>query len=479
MTVTLTYDDTNARVVIDADDFSSLVENVMIERSTDQVSWTTVRGAVELAVNAPGGITGYADYEFSPCEENFYRVSAVPPGLYLAVTGGYASTPDTAVLDITTTIDIRAEIKPVSWTPSSRMAIVGKWLGTGGQQTFIFNLETNGRLSFWYSTTGANSFSQNSTEATDPPTDGILAVRVTRNTTTGDITFYTSDSIDGVWTQLGAVITTSGATHFSSSANLTVGAIDNGASFPFQGTILAVEVRDGINGTVVADPDFYLQDHQDTSFVDDAGRTWTMNGTASIETTQGPVSVTPNLTKVWIKSLTRPFMNIALDTDCAMGGADTELLATGTVQRSTRAGVFPVINRTFPVAVTDLSLGRSWSLRLRTWSVTAHRALDFLFASGDVLLIQAPCGTCEGTTETGYVLAFSPTYQRHRRYRTRVVWDASVVEVAIPSADIAYAEATWATVIATYGSWSAVIAAHSSWASVLALLPSPEEVIVP
>lgn len=193
------------------------------------------------------------------------------------------------------------------------------------------------------------------------------------------------------------------------------------------------------------------------------------------------VSITPVLTKIWIKSINRPFLNLSMSASCiAFGGSDPEMLgSTGmTVTRRARSAVFPVINRTYGVAVNDLRVGREWTINLRTFTDATLRSVDFLFASGDVLLVQTPSG-CAETLQTGYVTAFDVSYERHHRKRRRAVWTVPVQEVAPPGPDIVYAEATWQTVLNLYGSWAAVMAANPTWAAVLALLPQPSEVIVP
>ncbi len=193
------------------------------------------------------------------------------------------------------------------------------------------------------------------------------------------------------------------------------------------------------------------------------------------------VEVTPTLTAIWIKSLTRPFLNISIPVGCyAMGENDIELLVSPTaVGRRGRTALYPIVNRTYEIAITDLRLGRNWNVRLRSFTVNALKSIDFLLASGDVLLIQTPAGCPTSTIEAGYVAAMDASYTRHHRYPNRVVWEIPVVEVAAPGPDIAYAESTWQTVINRYGTWQDVLNAHSSWASLLTELPNPSEVIVP
>lgn len=192
-------------------------------------------------------------------------------------------------------------------------------------------------------------------------------------------------------------------------------------------------------------------------------------------------SVTPEGTCIWIKSVVRPFLNICIPSACAaMGENDIEwLVSQGAVNRRARNGLFPIVNRTYEIAVTDLRLGRDWSVLLRTFTATALQQVDFLLAGGDVLFIQLPAGCIKTTGEEGYVAAFDAGYTRHHRYRNRAVWEIPVVEVAAPGPDIAYAENTWQTVINRYGTWADVLAAHATWASLLTELPDPSEVIVP
>jgi hypothetical protein len=87
----------------------------------------------------------------------------------------------------------------------------------------------------------------------------------------------------GPWTQLGSPVVQAGTTSIANTATaLKVGDATNFAFTDALGRIYKAEVRSGINGTVVAAPDFTAQTPGITGFVDSAGRTWTVNGAASI-----------------------------------------------------------------------------------------------------------------------------------------------------------------------------------------------------
>lgn len=199
------------------------------------------------------------------------------------VTTTHVSTPDAAALDITGDLDIRFEADLDSWRDS--MDLVGKWTTTGDQRSYRFRLLSSGLLRLSHSTDGTSGgvLEVDSTVPV-PITSGRLAVRATLDVSNGGNRvreFFVSDSIDGTWTQLGDTVTTAGTTSvFASTATLHVldNPNDSGITSLIRGRVLAAAVLNGIGGTEVANPDFTLQDEADTSFSDDAGRTWTLNG---------------------------------------------------------------------------------------------------------------------------------------------------------------------------------------------------------
>lgn len=75
-TLTLTYDNTLARVKAEGSGMEPFA-TATLERSPDGITWTTVRGGVELDV-ALGSVTGY-DYEFVPNVVNYYRLRTLDP----------------------------------------------------------------------------------------------------------------------------------------------------------------------------------------------------------------------------------------------------------------------------------------------------------------------------------------------------------------------------------------------------------------
>lgn len=217
------------------------------------------------------------------------RVSVLGVGsTYLESTGDvadFASTPDTAVLDITGDLDLRVEAE-ADWYAIGAQSLLGKWEATGSQKAYMLRLE-NGSLVLHHSTDGftGGAFAQQL-----PMLPRRAALRATLDIDNGaggrTVRFYWARTIAGPWTEFGTPQTLAGTTAtFASTAPLKVAPADLTVAiqrFPFTGKAYKAEVRSGINGTIVANPDFTAQASGTTSFADSAGRTWTLAGAAAI-----------------------------------------------------------------------------------------------------------------------------------------------------------------------------------------------------
>lgn len=218
------------------------------------------------------------------------RVS-VDGGLpYLNLPGGAgdkSSTPDHASLDIVGDIDVRVEMFLLDWDTTADTEVMGKYTATGNQRSWRLTVDTGGYPKLTWSTDGSALTSSTSTTSIATNGRSRMAIRATLDVNDGAgnhvVTFYTADDIDGTWTQLGNTVTTAGVTSiFSSTATLEIGDISNSSTTAMTGRVYKAEVRDGIGGTEVANPDFTAQTVGASSFVDAAGRTWTQAANASI-----------------------------------------------------------------------------------------------------------------------------------------------------------------------------------------------------
>lgn len=211
--------------------------------------------------------------------------------------GDNVQTTDKAVLDITGDIDIRIDIEPDNWRGVSRQFLASKYVTTSDQRSWTCYITVTGLVTMIWSTDGTSGNRVFATSTERVATTGRQAIRITVDVNNGasgnTTTFYTSDTIEGSWTQLGDTVVNSGTSSIhSGTAPLEIGTINNAgdrygtiaAAAPFTGKIYGFELRNGIGGTLVADMDPTAQAAGSTSWSDGLGtpNTWTVNGAAEI-----------------------------------------------------------------------------------------------------------------------------------------------------------------------------------------------------
>jgi hypothetical protein len=176
-------------------------------------------------------------------------------------------------------------------------------------------------------------------------------------------------------------------------------------------------------------------------------------------------NITPTQTGVWLKSITRPFLNRAV-----------EVVDHSDITRPARNGVFEVIGRSFPIAVTDVRGSRRWNMTVKVETPADADAFDLVLASGDPLYIQT-----DGQHDIpgGYVVVGDSTRRRFGHASQRRWFDLPCTEVAAPGPDVVGVTITWDLLMAEYGSWTAVLAAFGSWSDILEYVADPSVVIVP
>lgn len=178
-------------------------------------------------------------------------------------------------------------------------------------------------------------------------------------------------------------------------------------------------------------------------------------------------TVTPTIDRVWLKSVARPFLNIAVTVE-----------DYAPVARRARAGSFDIAGRSFPVRVGDLASARAWSVSLLTYTLAEQRALEYLVASGDVVHVQVPPAY---DIPAGYVGLGDMSLSRVSRPLSdaRRRFTLPMNEVAPPAPTVVGYTATWAALLADFGTWADVLAAFPTWADVMEYVSDPSIVIVP
>lgn len=431
----------------------------------------------------------------------------------------YASTPDTAALDIVGDLDLRAEVIIDDWTPAAIGTLIAKFGLTGNQRSYQLQLATDGTLILQWSADGTAVLSATSTAPVPGHAGTPMGVRATLDVNNGaagrTVTFYYS--FDFVtWIPLGTAVTTAGVTSiFASTAVLAIGARVTDTANLLLGKVLRAEVRNGIAGTVVAapdfrtgwvdgdnastparadstgklwtlsgeaviigdavvaNPDFGAQPQGTTTFADAAGRTWTLHGTAVLTGDSETETITPDFgDRVWLKSIAYPFLNRAFD------AGNVEVIT-----REFRGTIHSVQSRSLPVAVTDLRGGRSWTITLVTRTLEDARDMDLVLAANTVMFLQPPrevsgeCGPKVKAVPGGYVAVMQTGQARTMPGGKAYIWTLACQEVAAPAPDVVGTTMTWRTVLRLYGTAQAMMASNPTWLDVYALVGSPDDLV--
>jgi hypothetical protein len=246
-----------------------------------------------------------------------------PAGLvgYGLGNGTYAFTPDSAALDIVGDIDLMARAQPNSWTLGADQILIGK-RQAAGQHSYRLGL-LSGKVKIFWSADGTTIISATSTDNVPFSTEAGW-VRATLDVDNGSgytATFYTAtDSATeptlAAWTQLGAVVTVSGAATsiFSSTSQLEFGSNLLGGG-QIIGTLKQAIIRNGIGGTIVCNADFEAAQDDALTFTE------TSSNAASVSVTTaryfygvpnadfvsaGTQSMTPNQTHYMPFEVTAP-----------------------------------------------------------------------------------------------------------------------------------------------------------------------------
>lgn len=199
------------------------------------------------------------------------------------VAGSYWETPDVAGLRIIGDLDVRAEILEVNPTGTNR-TILSKYNPTTNQ-AYEWRYNGFGFDEFVWSTTGANVLTDTSSQF------GAGLIRFTIdvvNAANRVLTWWYGITNDISAADVGWAVrqqkTVAGNTSiFAGTAPLRIGARSDAAgNNPFSGRLGRVQLRDGLNGTIVANPDFRSLAPGLTNFVDSTGKTWTRAGTATV-----------------------------------------------------------------------------------------------------------------------------------------------------------------------------------------------------
>ncbi len=194
------------------------------------------------------------------------------------VSGNYANSPDSSALQITGDITIDAELAgtQASWVALGE--IVNKGIASsGGSYMLRF---TGTAIQFFFGLTATATSSVATSSVSLPFTTGQIGwVRVTRQQSSGTVTFYTSTN-GSSWTQLGTtgVINAGTAMYSGTGQSLAIG---TGSTAAYVGNVYRIRIYADVTQTnLVFDANFATKIPTATSFTESSANaaTVTING---------------------------------------------------------------------------------------------------------------------------------------------------------------------------------------------------------
>ena len=245
------------------------------------------QGAANVIAGTDGlALVGALNAEATPVGVVGYQPTKLrTPG----TSGNYASCPRTAAIAITGDIDIRWVGSLDDWTPAAYNVLIGRYMSTGNLRSWMLTIDTTtGKPKLYWSTNGTALANLVASTAPTVSDGAVLGIRATLDVDNGasayTATFYTSDDLGETWVQLGTPQTSGAPTSIydAPGIELEIGGRNSNTGNQLTGYTIRAEVRNGINGTVVANPDFTSDPALDGYAPDGAGNTWTLNGTAAL-----------------------------------------------------------------------------------------------------------------------------------------------------------------------------------------------------
>jgi hypothetical protein len=461
MTTTSSYMPDLSRVRVEFSGFNPDADVARVERSINGITWTTVRGGEAVTLTAGGGRLD--DYEFVPGVLNTYRVTAIDTSVIQATLAGTYTTANNAsvvpplpagilagnmmVLTATHQNTAATVNTPAGWT-----LLAG---GAGHFTTFYREYQvgvTAPTVTFSGGSAGQSCSAtiRGFTNAGAPVHLSMLTNAAAQNVAYPG-TFQPHDGIVYLlheWKQ----------------------STGSGVSLPLE---FNGDPWGGFNTAgASAESQIIWRTVGDAWHTITAGTSVWSGGSAAVSkarlmymvprefTNQETTTITPTIDKVWIKNPARPYMNTALETPVGLL----------TPERKARAGVFAVVGRTLPVAVTDFRLGKEYTIGAQVESDVERDRLDAILTAGDVVFVQIPPGTIR--LKSIFAVIGDSTYDDE----SSIQW-LPLTQVAAPSGSIYGTTSTCQTVISTYATCADLIAAKATCADVLDIVGDPSDII--
>lgn len=472
MSLTLSYESALSRVKIVATGMGTAT-TALIEKSLNQITWTTVRGGQDAQI-VGGSVTVY-DYEFASDVVNYYRATtpkdvsfvskgtvahgdnaSVNPGL---PAGGAAG--DTLVL--TSAIFGLAAFPqtPAGYTligNASNFRVFAKpHVGVGeAGPTVAFSGgvagdTTSAQLACFRNLLGPSLADPLALSLRTPAAQNIAYAGLAVSPIHALI-LYTGWKADD-WTTTGTLAGDGGVGVKIDDPSSTTGS-DQGLVWDYCIQTTKVNVAAGsfiVTGGGAALSSSMIMDFKPADLVQTA-------------------NITPAIGGVWLKSIEFPFLNRQLF--CVTN--------ISPITRRTRTALFDIIGRSFPVAITDLRRSKELSVDVVTQTQVQWQDLDLALSTGGDMFFQTPASYPYPSlyVVVGDVTMARPLLNRSCNNDWRV-FTLPFTEVAAPGPDVVGSTVTWQGVLNAFATWQDVINAKATWLDLLQSVGTPADVIVP
>jgi len=178
-------------------------------------------------------------------------------------------------------LDVRVLVAPDRWTPAFWQMFAGQYDTAVNQRAWRFGIDVFDSLVANFSTDGFTDRGENARLPVSVRDGTRRWVRMTLEGSTGRLRYWESE--DGAsWTQLGDDRTFDAVTEFhDSSGPVYVGADRPRSDNPFEGKLYYLEIRDGVDGPVLANLDFRTAGQMGetaATWIDDHGNVFIASG---------------------------------------------------------------------------------------------------------------------------------------------------------------------------------------------------------
>ncbi|MEC3975083.1 poly-gamma-glutamate hydrolase family protein [Amycolatopsis sp. H20-H5] len=469
MGTTATYLADLSRVRIAFTGLNTDADYAKVERTTDGITWSTVRGGDTVALI--GGAGKIDDYEFAAGVANTYRMTAVDSAPVTSLGTGAIATGNNATL----TPALPAGTLP---TTGTILLLLASHRATGATITTPTGWT---RLAGGFSNVAA--FYRTYAAGLAAPT----------------VAFTGGAAGDSCTAQIRAFTNATTPVHLAVSSNSAAqDVVYPAASVAADATVWVLQQWKQSASTGATQPVPAFSDQQGGSNTTGTNAesmwSWRTNAAANLRILASGVStytggssaisrsrllyvprravtdrdtavITPVPASVWLKNPSRPSLNTAVT---VTGVSD--------VDRPDRGAEFDIVGRTLPVAVTDVMGSRRVTLTITTATLAAAADMDRRLSAGEPVFVQAPGPACAVPTLYAVVKGFKQA--KHSRRTVRRFFELPLIEVAAPGSTVYGDTYVYADVLASYTTYGDLLGAVTTYSNLIDKV-STGEVIVP